>query len=38
MSASHVRGARAATSALPSLGLDMPYYSFGKAFPRVSKE
>jgi hypothetical protein len=23
---------------LPSLGLDMPYYSFGKALPRVSKE
>jgi hypothetical protein len=23
---------------LPRLGLDMPYYSFGKALPRVSKE
>ena len=32
--------ARASVAAptLPSLGLDMPYYSFGKALPRVSKE
>ena len=27
-----------ASPTLPSLGLDMPYYSFGKALPRVSKE
>jgi len=25
-------------AALPGLHLDMPYYSFGKALPRVSKE
>ena len=36
ISASHTRSSRAPT--LPSLGLDMPYYSFGKALPRVSKE
>src|ERR1700760_4056245 len=30
----HLRSTHAATSALPSLGLDMPYYSFGKALPR----
>jgi hypothetical protein len=29
---------RAVTPSLPTLGLDMPYYSFGKALPRVSKE
>ena len=33
---SHTRSSRAPT--LPSLGLDMPYYAFGKALPRVSKE
>jgi hypothetical protein len=27
-----------ATTSLRSLRLDMPYYSFGKALPRVSKE
>jgi hypothetical protein len=32
---SHTRSSRAPTL---SLGLDMPYYSFGKALPRVSKE
>ena len=36
ISTSHTRSSRAPT--LPSLGLDMPYYSFGKALPRVSKE
>jgi hypothetical protein len=35
---SHTRFARAVRPTLPSLGLDMPYYSFGKALPRVSKE
>ncbi len=29
---------RTVTPTLPSLGLDMPYYSFGKAISRVSKE
>ena len=29
---------RTAAPTLPTLGLDMPYYSFGKALPRVSKE
>jgi hypothetical protein len=38
ISTSHTRISRAASSTLPSLGLDMPYYSFGKALPRVSKE
>jgi predicted alpha/beta hydrolase family esterase len=27
-----------AAPTLPTLGMDMPYYSFGKALPRVSKE
>lgn len=36
ISTSHTRSSR--TPTLPSLGLDMPYYSFGKALPRVSKE
>ncbi len=38
VSTSHSRNPHAESSALPSLGLDMPYYSFGKALPRVSKE
>jgi hypothetical protein len=29
---------RTVTPTLPTLGMDMPYYSFGKALPRVSKE
>lgn len=29
---------RTAAPTLPTLGMDMPYYSFGKALPRVSKE
>jgi hypothetical protein len=37
ISTSHTRSSRASRT-LPSLGLDMPYYSFGKAMPRVSKE
>jgi hypothetical protein len=37
ISTSHTRSSRV-TPTLPSLGLDMPYYSFGKAMPRVSKE
>jgi len=36
--AAHATRTPAVTPALPSLGLDMPYYSFGKALPRVSKE
>jgi hypothetical protein len=35
---SHTRSSRLSSTTLPSLGLDMPYYSFGKALPRVSKE
>ena len=38
ISTSHTRVSRSASPTLPSLGLDMPYYSFGKALPRVSKE
>ena len=38
ISTSHTRASRASLPTLPSLGLDMPYYSFGKALPRVSKE
>ena len=38
ISTSHARFSRTALPTLPSLGLDMPYYSFGKALPRVSKE
>lgn len=38
ISTSHARMTHATSRALPSLGLDMPYYSFGKALPRVSKE
>lgn len=38
ISTSHSRSSRASSPTLPSLGLDMPYYSFGKAMPRVSKE
>ncbi len=38
ISKSHARLSRTALPTLPSLGLDMPYYSFGKALPRVSKE
>ena len=37
ISTSHTRSSRTSPT-LPSLGLDMPYYSFGKAMPRVSKE
>jgi hypothetical protein len=37
ISTSHTRSSRVMPT-LPSLGLDMPYYSFGKAMPRVSKE
>jgi hypothetical protein len=38
ISTSHKRASRSASPTLPSLGLDMPYYSFGKALPRVSRE
>jgi hypothetical protein len=38
ISTSHTRSSRASSRTLPSLGLDMPYYSFGKAMPHVSKE
>ena len=38
ISTSHTRSSSRASRTLPSLGLDMPYYSFGKAMPRVSKE
>src|ERR1700743_2983820 len=37
ISTSHTRASRVSPT-LPSLGLDMPYYSFGKALPRVSEE
>jgi hypothetical protein len=38
VSTRHTRFSRAVTPSLPSLGLDVPYYSFGRALPRVSKE
>jgi hypothetical protein len=34
----HPQYLRSVTPTLPTLGMDMPYYSFGKALPRVSKE
>jgi len=35
---SHEAPADATHAATPSLRFDMPYYSFGKALPRVGKE
>ncbi len=34
----HLQTPRTVTPTLPSLGMDMPYYSFGKALQRVGKE
>ena len=36
--ANHPQYLRSVAPTLPTLGMDMPYYSFGKALPRVSKE
>ncbi len=36
--ANHPLYLRTVTPTLPTLGMDMPYYSFGKVLPRVSKE
>jgi hypothetical protein len=36
--ANHPQTLRTVTPTLPSLGMDMPYYSFGKALQRVGKE
>jgi hypothetical protein len=36
--ANHPQTLRNVTPTLPSLGMDMPYYSFGKALQRVGKE
>jgi hypothetical protein len=36
--ANHPQNLRTVTPTLPSLGMDMPYYSFGKALQRVGKE